>query len=327
MKKMLMFLLCAMGAAVSLRAGLRSIHTVVLCAGGRPDVQAYFGKVGSIGLVTPAHRFVDLIGDPSSQDRAAWQVAMGQFQGLALEARPVIDRRHGPRLNFVDSLGRIRKVVRTSPEGLTTEAALFDVDGHILRLDMWCGQVAVPDSVVRSIDRSFGTPKACGIRVFNSASGNIDTEIRELEYLASVVTRYAVVHGLGLSYTTDSVPSAPSAAAKPLAAASLASISATPKTEEAVYFGQSLAVVPNPASGPAVIFYQLPFHFENIKIHVWDLSGRQQRIWGLGDQNAGSYRIPVELQGLPRGVYFVVLTGDNGAGVRVIGRFKLALLG
>ncbi|MGH7441397.1 MAG: T9SS type A sorting domain-containing protein [bacterium] len=309
-----------------LSAGVQSIHTEVLCPGGRPGVAAYFEQTDSVNSTPQSCRFLYLTSDPTQQQRSTWRDGIQALQSLTLTSKSAFSTPRGLRQDQVDGQGRIRKVVWISAQGLTTDAALFDQAGHILSLDLWRNQTVLPDADLKPLVCGRSTEKALNIRVFQSASGNINAEVGELELLANTVTDYALVHDLGLTTTANSNQAAEDGPEDALAPTSAFSLSSTPKTAvPSLILGQPLVVAPNPAEGRTLIFYQLPAYFTNVKILIYDLAGRVRRKYIQGSQGAGVYELPVDLGGLSTGVYFVFLAGDRGSDSKVIGQFKLAV--
>ena len=74
-----------------------------------------------------------------------------------------------------------------------------------------------------------------------------------------------------------------------------------------------------------LIFYQLSSYFADVDVSIYDLSGKIQKNYSQGSQDSGIYQIPANVIGLSSGIYFVSLTGNNGAGEKLIGMFKLAI--
>lgn len=306
-----------------LSAGVMSIHTTVLCPGGRPEVSAYFEQTSGTSQVPQACRFLDLTSDPTPQDFALWQASIEALQTLTLTAQGSLRTPNGELYQIqTDRQDHVRRMTLTSAQGLETENALFDENGHILRLDRWRNQTEVPDASIQPLVCGPSTEHALNIRVFRSASGDLYAEVGELEYVADTVTNYALVHNLGLTTTayTNGLHNA------------LISNAASPGVDSKVgnsglswTFGKPLVVVPNPASDNVIIFYQLSNYFEDVEITIYDLSGRIQKRFSQGSQNSGVYQLPVSVDGLSTGIYFVCLTGNSGAGAKVISTFKLAV--
>lgn len=261
--------------------------------------------------------------DPTPQDLSDWQANTEALQTLTLTAQPPVSISNSMlRQNYIDSQGSIRKVTWTSPQGLETECALYNEKGYILRLDRWRNQTIVPNANLQPMICGPSTEHPLNIRIFSNTSGNLDAERRDLEYLADTVTNYALVHNLGLTTTayTNGLHNA------------LISNAASPGVDSKVgnsglswTFGKPLVVVPNPASDNVIIFYQLSNYFDDVEIAIYDLSGKIQKRYSQGGQNSGIYQLPVSVDGLSAGIYFVSLMGNGGTGEKLISMFKLAV--
>jgi hypothetical protein len=72
----------------------------------------------------------------------------------------------------------------------------------------------------------------------------------------------------------------------------------------------SLEVSPNPAVGRSVIRYSLPMS-RRVSIRLYDVSGRLARTLHQGVLEAGARKVVVNVSGLARGVYILMLTADD----------------
>lgn len=68
--------------------------------------------------------------------------------------------------------------------------------------------------------------------------------------------------------------------------------------------------IPNPVSGTAVINYYVP-RAANLRISLFDNTGRMIRNLAQGQHNRGSYRVLVDKGRLPAGVYYYRLDSEN----------------
>jgi len=308
-----------------LSAGVLSIHTTVLCPGGRPDVSAYFEQTSGTSQVPQACRFLNLTSDPTLGDLALWNASMGALQTLTLTAQAGVKTPNGGLCqNQIDGQGHIRRMTWSSAQGLETENALFDQNGHILRVDRWRNQTEVPDANIQPLICGPSTEHALNIRVFASASGNLNAEVGELEYLADTVTNYALVHNLGL--TTTACTNQIGLRGPQIETDASTSLELKTKTPGPSWtFGKPLVVAPNPASNDVIILYQLSGYFTDIDVSIYDLSGKIQKNYSQGSQDSGIYQFPVSVAGLSSGIYFVSLSGNSGAGEKLISLFKLAI--
>jgi len=67
---------------------------------------------------------------------------------------------------------------------------------------------------------------------------------------------------------------------------------------------------PNPFNSGTVINYQLP-SFSNVKLTVYDMSGKEVKSHVIGNQEAGYYTIKFNASELSSGIYFYTLIADN----------------
>lgn len=81
---------------------------------------------------------------------------------------------------------------------------------------------------------------------------------------------------------------------------------------------EGLEVYPNPASGEAVIKFELP-NTTDFQVRITDLSGRTMKIQQYGKLMAGNQTLPLHLEGLRPGLYLLQLeAGANSGCMKIV---------
>ena len=192
--------LAAILAPTSIFAATLSVHTTVFCPGGKSEVTAYFEQSNGSGQIGQSCKFLHLSNNPSAQDALTWQASVDASKSLALNSGPLVSVANGlMRQDGLDNQGRVRSTVWTS-QGQKVKSALFDDKGNILSMDKWRNQTTVPDAVSKmTCGQVFES--ALNIKLFNTATGNINAEVADVEFLADLETSFVLEKKFNLPKT------------------------------------------------------------------------------------------------------------------------------
>ena len=199
------FVLLACLGTASAHAAVDSIHITVLCPATRPSVAASFEQTASAKRPAQSCEFLNLIGNPSAAQAADWQAKLTAVQGLSLTSRQGVPTASGLQINLVDAQGRVRSVKWQASDGAVSEQAWFDEGGLILRLDRWTNRTVVSDTnqtwtCPALIQRNVGIAAFYGL----TRTGDVATEVGELEDLGNIVVGNTLTTKLGLPVTAYS---------------------------------------------------------------------------------------------------------------------------
>jgi hypothetical protein len=191
--------LVLIAAASAINAASLSVHVTVLFQSDKPSLEAFFEEA-KLSQKTKDCLFLNLSGDATAEEKAAWQSRLAAVQGMSLQALSVLSQtKQGFRKDEVDSLGRIRRSTWTWGADMVNQVALFDDQGIILRLDRWKNQRSLPDSMVPtfSCGQSYTHPSSSFCSV--TQSGLSDGNMFSLGCSVDQAVYNCLIHDLGVS--------------------------------------------------------------------------------------------------------------------------------